>query len=217
MASHLDLEEQEQIDQIKHFWNRWGNLITWLLIAVLSTYAAWNGWHYWQKRNASQAAVLFDSVEQAAKSQDMVLLQRSLAEIQSRYPETAMAHHAALLAARSFEAKSDPTQAQAALLWVAKNSNDEGLSALAWWRLAGLQIEAKDWAAAQASLSPNQVPPAFRSLFDERLGDLLALQKQPEQAKEMYLKSWQAAQATSDQRRWLEIKLLSMGVDPKEK
>jgi hypothetical protein len=29
MAKHLDLEEQEQLDQLKHFWKQYGNLITW--------------------------------------------------------------------------------------------------------------------------------------------------------------------------------------------
>ena len=48
MATHLDLEEQEQLDQLKAFWKRWGNLITWLLIAVLGAYAAWNGWNLWR-------------------------------------------------------------------------------------------------------------------------------------------------------------------------
>src|SRR5256885_5645964 len=28
MANHFDLEEQEQIEQLKHFWNTWGTLIT---------------------------------------------------------------------------------------------------------------------------------------------------------------------------------------------
>ena len=40
MASPLDLEEQEQLDEFKHFWNRWGNLISWVLILVLGGYAA---------------------------------------------------------------------------------------------------------------------------------------------------------------------------------
>ena len=34
-TQHLDLEEQEQLDQLKHFWNRWGNLITSAVLAVL--------------------------------------------------------------------------------------------------------------------------------------------------------------------------------------
>ena len=29
MATHLDLEEQEQLDQLKAFWKQYGNLITW--------------------------------------------------------------------------------------------------------------------------------------------------------------------------------------------
>ena len=58
MATHLDLEEQEQLDALKHFWNQWGNLITWVLIAVLGAYAAWNGWQYWERRQAGLASVL---------------------------------------------------------------------------------------------------------------------------------------------------------------
>ena len=32
MATHLDLEEQEQLDQLKHFWNTYGTLITWVVL-----------------------------------------------------------------------------------------------------------------------------------------------------------------------------------------
>jgi hypothetical protein len=46
MATHLDLEEQEQIDQIKSFWSRWGNLITGVITLILVGFAAWNGWNY---------------------------------------------------------------------------------------------------------------------------------------------------------------------------
>ena len=62
MAKHLDLEEQEQLDELRHFWKTYGNLITWLLIAVLGTFAAWNGYQYWQRSRAVQAAALFDEV-----------------------------------------------------------------------------------------------------------------------------------------------------------
>jgi len=46
MASHLDLEEQEQLDELKHFWKKYGNAITWLLIVVMGSYAGWNGYQY---------------------------------------------------------------------------------------------------------------------------------------------------------------------------
>ena len=50
MATHLDLEEQEQLDQIKHFWNKWGTPITGVAVIVMGGFAAWNGWQMWQQR-----------------------------------------------------------------------------------------------------------------------------------------------------------------------
>ena len=54
MATHLDLEEQEQLDQLKSFWKQYGNLVTWVLVAVLGAFAAWNGWNLWQPRSGRQ-------------------------------------------------------------------------------------------------------------------------------------------------------------------
>jgi predicted negative regulator of RcsB-dependent stress response len=188
-----------------------------LLLAVLAAYAGWNGWQWWQHRHAAQAAVLYGTLEQAAQQSDLPLVERSLSDIQSRFASTTLAHHAALLAARTWESKGEVDKAKAALQWVAKHAGDDGLVALAWWRLAGLQLESKDWDGAKASLNGRKVPAAFQSLFDERQGDLSALQGQPEQAKEWYEKAWQGAATGSDHRRWLEIKLAPLGVTPKEK
>ena len=62
MAKALDLEEQEQLDQIKHFWKKYGNLISWVLIVILGGYAAWNGYQYWERTQAAKAASLFVAV-----------------------------------------------------------------------------------------------------------------------------------------------------------
>ena len=73
MATPLDLEEQEQLDQIKHFWKTYGNLISWLLIAILGSYAAWNGYQYWERTQATKAAALYDEVERAAHYENLRL------------------------------------------------------------------------------------------------------------------------------------------------
>jgi predicted negative regulator of RcsB-dependent stress response len=70
MANHLDLEEQEQLDQLKHFWKQYGNLITWGLIAVLSVFAAWNGYQFWQRTQSAQAAAMYDEVEKVVRGGD---------------------------------------------------------------------------------------------------------------------------------------------------
>jgi predicted negative regulator of RcsB-dependent stress response len=214
---HLDLEEQEQVDQIKHFWNRWGNLISWLLIVILGAYAAYNGWQWWQKRQAAQAAVLYDTVENSAQKGDLGMLERSLADIQSRFASVTITQHASLLAAKVFETQGEHDKAKAALQWVASHADDEGLSALARWRLAGLQLQAQDWNGAKESLTAKSVPPAFQALFDERMGDWAALQGLKDQAKASYEKALKDPSLDPSLRRWLEPKLASLGAAPQEK
>jgi predicted negative regulator of RcsB-dependent stress response len=95
MAKALDLEEQEQLDQIKHFWKKYGNLISWVLTVVLGGYAAWNGYQYWQRDQAAKAAVLFDEVERAATAGDVARVERSLADMKDKFGGTHYAHQAA--------------------------------------------------------------------------------------------------------------------------
>jgi predicted negative regulator of RcsB-dependent stress response len=85
MANHLDLEEQEQLDQFKHFWSQYGNLITWVLIAVLGAYAAWNAYEYWQRSQAAQASAMFDEVERSIATADMAKVERALSDMNSKF------------------------------------------------------------------------------------------------------------------------------------
>jgi predicted negative regulator of RcsB-dependent stress response len=91
MAKHLDLEEQEQLDQIKHFWSRYGNLISWVVIVVLGAFAAWNGWNWWQRSQAVKAAALYDEVDRAAVAKDAQRMERALADMQSNFGSTTFA------------------------------------------------------------------------------------------------------------------------------
>lgn len=88
MASHLDLEEQEQLDQLKHFWNTYGNLISWVLIAVFGTVAAYNGWQYWQRTQSIKASALHDEVERAAQNGDLARAEQGFADARDKFGGT---------------------------------------------------------------------------------------------------------------------------------
>mgnify|MGYP003406282878 CR=1 FL=1 len=115
MANHLDLEEQEQLDQIKHFWNQYGNLITGLLVLVLGVFAAWNGYQYWQKRTAAQASVMFEEVEKSIRAADLPLAQRAVSEMQQRFPSTVYAQQSGLALANLAHQKEQPDVVKSAL------------------------------------------------------------------------------------------------------
>jgi predicted negative regulator of RcsB-dependent stress response len=216
MATHLDLEEQEQLDELKHFWKRWGNLITWVLIAVLGSYAAWMGWQSYSVKQAAQSAALYDTVERAAISADMALLDRSLSDIKDKFASTTYAQQAALLAARVYVDKDRAKDAKAQLTWVTEKASDEGYQALARLRLAGLLIEEKAFDEARKQLSA-KVPAAFAPLMADRLGDLHMLEAKPQEAVKHYQAAWKDLEPNAEYRRLVAVKLAALGADPEEK
>jgi predicted negative regulator of RcsB-dependent stress response len=214
MASHLDLEEQEQLDQLKHFWNTYGNLISWLLIAVFGSIAALNGWQYWQRTQSAKASVVYDEVERAVRAGDMARAQQAFGDVKDRYGSTTFAQQAGLLVAQAAVDKGQPDAAKAALSWVAEKSSDEGLQSVARLRLAGLLIEAKNYDEALKLLG-GEMPGPFAALAADRRGDIYSLQGKKAEAKAEYTKAYQTIDERADYRRLLEVKLTALGVDPK--
>ena len=212
MANQLDLEEQEQLDQLKHFWKQYGDLIAWVLIAIMGAYAAWNGYQYWQRNQAAKASALYEEVERAAKANDLSKTERAFGDIQSGFGSTAYAQRAGLLAAKVFYDGNKLDAAKAALTWVAEKSNDEGFSAVAKLRLAGVLVDTKGYDEALKLLG-GSFPHSFEALVADRKGDVLALQGKPVEAKAEYAKAYASFDAGSDYRKLVEFKLNSLGVD----
>lgn len=213
MAQSLDLEEQEQLDQIKHFWKRYGNLITWLLLAASLSFASWNGWQYWQHKQAAGAAVLFDEIERAVVDKDAARTERALTDIKDKFGGTVYAQQGALLAARGLHDAGDSAKAKQALEWAAAQTKDEGLQAIARLRLAGLVMDTGTPEEAKKLLEAN-MPAAFEGLVADRQGDVHMLSGQSDQARQAYLKAYQLLADATEYRRLVEIKLNALGVDP---
>src|SRR5512133_2195286 len=119
MAKQLDLEEQEQLAEIKHFWNQYGNLITWAMIVIFGSIAAWNGWQYWQRTQAAQASAMYDEVERAAQAGDTSRVERAFSDMKDKFGGTTYAQQAGLLTAAVMQDKGNIDATKAALAWVA--------------------------------------------------------------------------------------------------
>jgi predicted negative regulator of RcsB-dependent stress response len=213
MAKHLDLEEQEQLDELKHFWKQYGDLITWGLIVIFGAFAAWNGYNYWQRSQAAKAAVMYDEVERAAQSGDTSRLDRSLADMKERFAGTAFAQQAGLLAAKTYYDKGNLDAAKASLSWVAGKSADAGYQAIAKLRLAGLLLEAKAYDEALQLLS-GTFPKDFVALAADRRGDILAAQGKKAEARAEYENAYKGMDERTEYRRLVEVKLNALGLNP---
>jgi predicted negative regulator of RcsB-dependent stress response len=213
MANHLDLEEQEQLDEIKHFWKQYGNAITWVLIVVLGTYAAWNGYQYWQRSQATQAAAMFDEIEKVSRDGDADKLARAFAEMKDRFASTTYAQQAGLLVAKTQYDAGKLDEAKATLTWMSEKSADAGYASVGRLRLAGVLMDAKAYDEALKVLDTG-IAEEFAALQSDRRGDIYLAQGKKAEAKEQFLKAFKAFDERTDYRRLVMVKLNSLGVDP---
>jgi predicted negative regulator of RcsB-dependent stress response len=213
MVTNLDLEEQEQLDELKHFWKKNGNLVTWVLIAALAGYAAWNGWNYWQREQAVKAGAMFDELDRAAQVGDADKVTRVFADLKERYPRTAFTQQGGLLAAKVQFEKGKADAAQASLTWVGENAVESEYKTVAWLRLAGASLDAKKYDEALKQLDAATAP-EFAALVADRRGDVLLAQGKTEDAKASYSKAWTQMDAKVEYRRLIEAKLTALGAAP---
>ena len=213
MANHLDLDEQEQLDQFKHFWKQYGNLITCVLIAFLGAFAAWNAYEYWQRSQATQAATMFDEVERSIATGDVAKVERALSDMNAKFGSSPYAQQAGLLAAKTFYEKGNLDASKKALATVAEKSSDVGYQAIAKLRLASALIESKNYDEALKQVS-GTFPKEFEPMAADRRGDVLALQGKPAEAKAEYVKAYKGFDEKSGYRRLVEVKLNALGGDP---
>lgn len=211
MATHLDLEEQEQLDQIQHFWNKWGTPITGVAVVVMAGFAAWNGYQYWQQRQAVQASALTDVVAVAVESGDQARVAQAFEAVKADYKGTLQAGHAALLVAQSAVTAGKLPEAKAALQWAADNTKDEGYQATAKLRLAAVLMEEKDLDGA-ATVLRGSFPAEFKGLAADRLGDVLQQQSKTAEAVAAYQEAWKLMDPQTDYRALVGFKLNALGV-----
>lgn len=217
MASHLDLEEQEQIDELKHFWKKWGGLISTMVLVVLVVFTALNGYQYWQRTQASQAAVLLDAVTEAMQPLgDVARLKQAAVDLRSKYSGTAQAVQGNLLAAKFLTESGETAAAKEALIWVAEKSGDDGAQAVARLRLTALHLDAQAFDDAWKLLNA-PFPSTFVALVQERKGDALFLQGKTSEAATAYKQALASMDASIEYRRLLEVKAEALGVSPLER
>lgn len=214
MATQLDLQEQEQLEDVKAFWKQYGTLITWLLVLVCGAYAAWNGWNYWQRSQAQKATAMHDELVRAVEAGDVDRAARVFNDLKERYPRTAPAEQGALAAAKLQYDKGQPDAALATLAWVADNAAEDEYRSVARLRAAGLLLDKQQYDAALKQLDAIKGTPSFDALVADRRGDVLLAQNKPAEAKAAYQAAWNTMDDKIEYRRLIEAKLLALGVAP---
>lgn len=216
-----DLEEQEQISELKAWWARYGNAVTaGLLVAAVAVFG-WQGWNWYQRNQAAQASGILAEVQKAASGHDAKTAAARAGVLIEKFPGTTHAVLAVLMSARLQAEGGDVKTAEAQLGWAAENAGELELRDIARLRLANLLLDEKAYDEA-LKLLEREPAPTFSGRFHEMRGDIHAVQGKGAEAKKSYeaaiaqfdevAKAAPAGAVDERQKAILQLKLESLGV-----
>jgi len=206
-----DLDEQEQLDQLKAWWNKYGTLVVTLLVIASVVAGSWRGWQWYEGNQAVQARGYFEAIEEAGRQksdESVARINAAMQTLRADYAATDYAARGALVAASALAERNDLVAARAQLEWLVK-SKHAALVPVAKLRLAGLLFEQKDFDAALAQLKDPSA--SFAGLYADRRGDILAAQGKSTEARSAWTQAIELLGAINPLTPVVKLKLDALG------
>ncbi len=205
----LDLEEQEQIDELKAWWTQNGKFVIAGLAAFIIGVGGWRFWEYRSLSQASAASSLFEQAMQAAQANDMKSVKDLSARIMEDHDGSGYAAPAAWLAGKANHQAGDAKSARAQYEYALEHAGADGLKQLARLRLAALLLDEKDYAGAMKLLDQTH-DPAYAGLYANLKGDVLAAQGKKQEALAAYKQALERLGEKSALKGLVEMKMDGM-------
>lgn len=205
-----DLEEQEQIDELKAWWKEYGMLVMLVVVAAALSFAGFNGWRYYRSSQATAAVALYGQLDQAERAADHKKVRDIAGQITGKYGSTAYGTYAALSAAHASFEMGDLAGARAQLQWVIDNAREDEARDVARLRLAGVLFDEKKPEEALKLLEAMPVE-SMVGLYSDLRGDILLAQGKRAEARAAYQTALDRSEAGSPYRSVVQMKLDSLG------
>lgn len=209
MATY-DLEEQEQIDSLKHFWTDYGRLIITGVVAFVVGVGGIQGWKYYNRTQARDASVEFGKLDEAMAKGDINEIRNVGSDIVDRYPRTSYAPMAALVVAKAERDAGDLDAAASQLEWAAQNAASEEARMLSRLRLAGVLLDQEKYEEALRLLD-EKMTEAFVALYSDLRGDVLVEQGKIAEARAAYQQALDKSVESGGWRNVVQIKIDALG------
>ena len=201
-----DLEEQEQIDALKHFWRDYGRLIIAAVVAFVVGVGGTQGWKYYKRTLAREASLQYAKLEEAISKGDVNEVRNVGGDIISNYARTSYGPMAALVLAQTDHDAGDLEAAAGRLEWAVDNAATDEVKMLARLRLAAVRLDQEQYDAA-LNLLNQEVTPAFVGVYADLRGDVLVAQGKTAEARAQYQ---QALDESGENTSWRDVVQLKL-------
>jgi predicted negative regulator of RcsB-dependent stress response len=206
----FDLEEQEQLEDLKAWWKQWGNTVSGVIIAVCAGVIAVQGWRWWSAQQAERASVLYNGVSTATRANDVAKAKDAMTQLADKYGGTAYTPRAALVLAATLAEAGDKAGAKAQLAAVIDRDSESELKQIARLRLAALLMDDKQYDDALRTLDAKH-DDAFAGLYADMRGDVLVAAGRNAEARAAYQTALGRIDARSPYRNYVQVKLDTLG------
>lgn len=205
-----DLEEQEQLDDLKAWWASYGKYVSAAVVAVAVVVVSVQGWRYYQGKQTEKASVLYQAVSEAARSNEPAKAKDPATELVEKFSGTAYAPRALLLYAKLLYDQGDKATAKTQLQWVINHAGEDELKAVARFRLAQVLLDDQQYDDALKTLDA-KTDEAFAGIYADLRGDVLAAAGKTADARAAYQVALAKLDPKSGYRSFLQAKLDALG------
>lgn len=206
----LDLEEQEQVDELKAWWKQHGNKVMILTTVFALSVAGWSFWKSYQAKQTSEAVVLFEVLRKELPTNNVKRIREVAGQIIEKYPRTPYAVDAAMFMAKANFENGDAKSAKTQYQWVIDHAKQTQSKDLAQMRLAIVLLDEKDFSGAIKRLEAKH-DSAFDPLYNDLKGDVYALQGLSKEARIAYKAAIAALEKNVPFKNYIQIKLDALG------
>lgn len=210
--AYIDVEEN-QIENIKKLWNKFGNYLLTILLVLALAYAGWTYYSKHQKEQVYAASALYSNMLEQQTSEGQLLATGNA--IMKEYPSTIYASFAALILAQQYVKQNNLPAAEASLKWVIDNAENAMVIVVAEQRLARIYISKDQPKQALALLDGISDSSGFEPFVAYVKGDAYAKMGNNLLAEKYWKQALQTMNKPEDEamKQYLEVKISSLSAN----
>ena len=184
-----DLEEQESLDQLKAWWEKWGNVVLGTITVGCLAFAGVNGWNWYERNQGAKATAAYVQLQNAYLQGDTKNVTSISDGLMKDYSRHVFALLGAFIRAADAQKAGKFDEARTALTWVVEKSGHPEYAMTARIRLAGVALDEGKADEALSILTAVKPGEGDAVAYNDRLGDVYLALNRPDEAK----KAWQTA------------------------
>lgn len=199
------MTEEEQLESIKKWWKRYGNVVTLVLSCILFAAAGYRYYIWHQDRIIEQASVAYEQMMLALSNENMSAVNSYANKLIKDHANTVYADAAHMTLAKVYVSNKELNKARNELRFVVNKSSMQSLKQIAKIRIARIFVSSQAYTDALKELS-QIVDTTYLPVVNELKGDIYGATGQYQEAMISYKQAIDEVKSNGMANLFLEMK-----------